>query len=268
MRRSNFILGILLALLVAILLYFYTRTLQENFQNVENPPKPHAIVIVEPRKHKVLQPIIELFDQRMDPKWDLYVFHGSTNAEYAKQSIQNVKHRNTYLHSIGTDNLTADKYNALFRKQTFWDQIQAEHILVFQTDVVLCKDTPHAIEQFMKFDYIGCPYEEKKVGKQSTKWEGAPFYGIGGLSYRKKSFMKRCIDAYGHENQAEDVLFSKCVDQLSEIKPTSDDLFRFCSQHSVNPNSFGAHKTQYDIKKEEKSKLYAFCPEARMLEGT
>jgi hypothetical protein len=43
----------------------------------------NAMVIVEPREHKLLEAVIKNFDDIMDSSWDLYVFHGKSFSKHA-----------------------------------------------------------------------------------------------------------------------------------------------------------------------------------------
>ena len=228
----------------------------------------NALVIVEPREHPLLKYVIDNFDKRMDSSWDLYVFHGASMRKYAETATEDVKKRGKrriFLISLDTDNLKPDEYNDLFKKTSFWDQVWAENILVFQTDTAICSASPYKIGDFMKYDYIGCAGGKSEIGKDAY-W-GGTFYGVGGLSFRKKSFMQKCIAerpavAKGY---AEDVFFSECVEAFG-VKPESADVLNaFCTQNESHALSFGAHKTR-NLKGGDKKTFYKYCPAAQALE--
>ena len=155
-RLFYFILVLIILFLIILIYNYYSKKKLEGFEGefkLENSSK--AIVIVEPRAHKLLKPVIENFDELMDKSWDLYVFYGKSHENYAKESTNKIKGRKVYLLPLETDNLTADEYNALFRQISFWNKVKADNILVFQTDTFLCKGSINKINDFMKFDYIG-----------------------------------------------------------------------------------------------------------------
>jgi hypothetical protein len=225
------------------------------------------MVIVEPREHKLLKQVIENFNTHMDSSWDLYVFHGKSHTNYAKSATETITTRRVYLYPLDTDNLTADQYNYLLKQKTFWDKVYAEHILVFQTDTVLCGKSAHSIDSFLKYPYVGCPFDTKIVGDHPI-WGGYPFYGIGGLSIRKKSFMMDCIQRHPtvEDTYAEDIFFSKCVkDKGNSENITVDILNNFCTQHVYAKNSFGAHKVNIDLPNDEEKAFCSYCPEAKIL---
>jgi hypothetical protein len=252
----NIIIIVIIIILFHLLNYFNTKITKK------------AMIIVEPREHKLLKDVINNFDKNMSIEWDLYVFHGKSHRKFAEEAVSSVKDRNIYLLPLDTDNLTANGYNSLFKKLTFWNKIKAENILVFQTDTVVCKNGSNEINKFLNYSYIGCPFDDKKVGDHPL-WGNYPFYGIGGLSFRKKSFMINCIKRHPNieDNYAEDILFSKCIkDNGNPENITVDVLNNFCTQHIYSKNSFGAHKVNIDLPNDQKNRFYSFCPAAKILE--
>lgn len=228
----------------------------------------NAIVIVEPREHKLLKAVIQNVHERMPLDWDLYVFHGKTREPFAKRAAA-VQGRKVILKALPTDNLVGQlNYNSLLLSKDFWEQIAAENILVFQTDSVLCaRPLRRAIDEFLQYSYIGCSYDNTFLGKKSP-WPGQPFYGIGGLSFRKKSFMLQCLKTPGRPTHAEDVAFSWCLEALPGAMkpPTAQTIANFCAQDTLHTNRpFGVHKTATQFKR-DKRRLFQVCPEAELLE--
>jgi len=259
MKQIKIIQYTMYFVLLTIVLYIITKYIT----------KRKAMVIVEPRKHKLLKQVIDNFNTHMDSSWDLYVFHGKSHKEFATLSTKTITKRNVYLFPLDTDNLNADQYNYLLKQASFWNKVNAEHILVFQTDTVVCGKSIYNINSFLKYPYVGCPFDNTTVDNHPI-WGDYPFYGIGGLSIRKKSFMMDCIrrNPNVENNYAEDIFFSKCVKDSNIKSITIDVLNQFCTQHTYTKNSFGAHKVNVDLQKEEKQSFYSFCPEAKILEST
>ena len=231
-----------------------------------------AMVIVEPREHKMLKYVCDNFDQNMCKSWDLYVFHGKSHKDYAENATKHIKGRNVYLLPLDTDNLTADEYNMLFKQLDFWNQVKAENILVFQTDAVLCPASQYKINDFKHFDYIGCGSYNGAIGNSKEVWgkdqsKNNSFYGVGGLSFRKNSFQKKCIKDYPDIKPAypEDVFYSNCVETSINKPRSAIDLANFCTQDDFQQRSFGAHKTWY-MKEGHSGPFYKFCPAARAIE--
>ena len=263
-KDKKIVLLILIIVIFIVLLFLYYRNKNDTIENFENTS--NAMVIVEPRKHKHLQKVINNFDLHMDKTWDLYVFHGKSAEEFAKDATKNIKERKVFLLPLDTDNLTADEYNKLLKQKSFWEKVNSENILVFQTDTALCGNTNKYIYNFIKYNYIGCPYDYNSL---KAAWTDK-FYGIGGLSFRKKSFMIDCINNNPNDNGAEDTVFSKCMEESeskTENKINPLELNNFCTQHKYNKEtkSFGAHRTNIDLIV-NKDDFYDYCPEAKFME--
>jgi len=249
---------IILILVVLTISIIITRWIYKRIQG-------RAMVIVEPRKHKLLKYVCENFDKNMCKSWDLYVFHGKSHSEFAREAVEEIKDRKVFLIPLDTDNLTADQYNELFKKLDFWDQVKAEDILVFQTDAVLCPNSSYKIDDFTHFDYIGCSIFNGAIGKDIEAWGTEnSFYGIGGLSFRKNSFQKQCIRKYPNitAKYPEDVFYSNCVEDSPNKPSSGTDLANFCSQTQFRRPSFGAHKITL-LEKEHLAPFLKFCPTAK-----
>jgi hypothetical protein len=232
-----------------------------------NPgPSNGALVIVEPRRHGLLKTVIQSFSEWVPKDWTLYVVHGRNNKEFAREASVNQK-RNVVFIELEHDNLNAGQYNQLLTNPQFWKLIEAEHILVFQTDSMPC-GSPLDVKKFGKFGYIGCAYDGNRAGKDSGYWGNDSFYGVGGLSLRRKSFMLECLKNT-KTNKPEDVTFSNCVDQLRFNRPTSQDIGDFCAQSGWGeggyaPKSWGAHKINL-MNESMRNTFLQYCPAASVL---
>ena len=226
-----------------------------------------AMIIVEPRPHPLLGPIIRNFDTRIPKEWDLYVFHGPSHAAYANESTRGVSpNRRTFLKALDTDNLTADEYNTLFKSAQFWDRIDADDILVFQTDAVTCAKSQWNIDSFTDLDYVGCAYDHQ-IGPGVHWGKDHSFYGSGGLSFRKKKFVMECIAANPNidPHAPEDVFYSDCVEKSPNKPKDASTLAKFCTQNSYMEPSFGAHQIDKQLAPHHRALFVDHCPEAAML---
>lgn len=227
-------------------------------------PSDKAMVIVEPREHKDLKRVLENFDKNMDKSWDLYIFHGKSRKNFAEAAAANISGRNVNLIPLDTDNLVSDEYNILFKNPAFWNKINAENILIFQTDAALCGKSAKKIENFMKHKYIGCSYNDQQIG--NGPWPGNKYYGVGGLSFRKKSFVLSCIAKSKQDNSSgEDMMLANCLHEEAEKPETAKVINEFCTQNEYHNPSFGAHKTHLYLRASNKNKFYDYCPEAKEL---
>lgn len=229
-----------------------------------------CVAIVEPRKHPRFKETLDLFLERVPGDWSLYVFCGTDNETFARDAAKSwfERGRTVEIANLGVSNLNADLYNKLFKTKTFWQRFREETILVVQTDAVPCASSSIDIDYFVDkgFGYIGCAYGNK-VGK-NTYWEDHSFYGVGGLSLRRKSFALKVCDAFppGTSPDAEDVAFSDGVDLFSSEYPVPEagDLLDFCAQNASRPGrSWGAHQIAKQLPNSEKKPFYEYCPASR-----
>lgn len=244
-------------LIVVVVIYISLHP--ESF--VSFPEAKGALVIVEPRAHAHLAAVVDNFDKHTPSDYILVVFHGKSSRSFAEAATSRVK-RQKLLIALEVDNLNATEYNSLLKTAAFWNQIPGENILLFQTDAALCGRSSHILTEFESYPYIGCSYDNVSIGKQSH-WNPWAFYGVGGLSFRKKSFMLQCIQRGDPYNLPEDVFFSECVSGHPEAPQSAEVLSRFCTQSSFNDKSFGAHKLS--LPTEQKGAFIQHCPEASFM---
>ena len=210
-------------------------------------------VIVELRNHEHLETILKNTIFYL-PSFSLHIFHGNNNEEYLKNIIKdwiNVK-----LTNINKSNLVKADYSKLLKSKWFYDQIDSENILIFQTDVILLKNN---IDQFLKYDYIGAPWRNS----------GSTFgikVGNGGLSFRKKSKMLYIIENATQNISSEDVFFSYHCKKFGFNVPSVEIAKTFSVETIYYDNPFGLHKSYYFLEEHKIKKLlskdekYVYCP--------
>jgi hypothetical protein len=229
-----------------------------------------CVLIVEPRKHENFKAVLDAFLRAVPDDYDtLFVYHGVANGDFARAAAGSWigAGKRVVFRPLGVSDLDAETYNALFKRGDFWRGIDREKILVVQTDAVPCPSSPYKLSDFEHFGYIGCSYGvEFPTGRSSDVWNGHGFYGVGGLSFRRRSFCLKCC-ARGEkpgENAAEDVFFGDGVADLAAHKPTPSDLARFCTQNSFDAKSFGAHQIGKQLNREHRNAFFEYCPLARI----
>lgn len=126
------------------------------FQFIESN-REKSCIIVEPRSHPLLVPVIKNFMFLLQKKgWSLVVMHGTQNESFIKSALQNWK--NVHYVKLCIDNLTIANYNHFFASPILWETLQklgCKYSLIFQTDVLLLKDN---IDDFLDYDFIGAPW--------------------------------------------------------------------------------------------------------------
>ena len=117
--------------------------------------------------------------------WALYIFHSKENEQYVMDLIGDNHLSQVHLVCVSSGNLTIRDYCFLLTSEMFWNHIDSEVILIFQTDTYLRK---HGIDEFVDEGYamIGAPWRD---WHQNSPRQA----GNGGLSLRKKSAMLGAI---------------------------------------------------------------------------
>lgn len=194
--------------------------LAENKQTwLYDPNKNKAAVIVEPRsRHPMLEPVIRNCMAALGPEWNLVVF--THDCEHVKSMFPGCTSK--FIH-IPHDSITPEQYSKIFMDSSFWNMIQEETIVIFQTDVVMFRSVP---DWCLECDYAGANYYatchvSKKIGDIQ-----------GGFSIRKKSAMLECINKVAETQVCEylnfphgtylpeDVYFTIACDVLGKTVPT------------------------------------------------
>ena len=236
-----FILGVLIGLII-----YLTKRKKSTFKH-DNKQKLDIAVIVEPRKDRYLKPVVENVFNNID-YIKVQLFHGTENIEFINKKLgKYIKSGRLILTNLGVSNLTIDDYNKLLTSKLFWNKINGENILIFQTDTCLCNKGIHKIPELLKYDYVGAPWI----------WQGnGGLGGNGGLSFRKKSKMLEVCDQYKGGN--EDVFFST---QKSFNYPPRDIAKNFFTEGILGKDPIGVHKPWKAQNKSDLNKLYKVCPE-------
>ena len=157
----------------------------------------HVVMMVEPRADENFETIIESIERTIDPSWVFYFFGTNRNEEKVKNFFKKSK-RKFIFQNIPDKYMktpTYVDYNRMFTEPDLWNMIDAENILVVQTDVGMCDHKKEKINSFTHYPYIGCAYskEEGENNWWKDKYKDAYFYGVGGMSFRKKSFIMKYI---------------------------------------------------------------------------
>lgn len=160
----------------------------DNYKN--NDTNKKIAVIVEPRDHNLLEPIIRnacyFLNQHhsLSEKntWNIAVVHGVNNT-IIKEKLKNfdIKYINMMV-----DNISADEHNLFLQKVFFWNNfVNYDNVLIFQTDS--CMLRPMNEEKFLKYDFVGA----RILNPHARTPNG---YGMnGGFSLRNPKSMINCL---------------------------------------------------------------------------
>jgi hypothetical protein len=208
-------------------------------------------VMVEPRTHQYLKPVIDNMLRNLNDNIPIQIFHSSLNENFLKENYQKLIDEKKIILSLleNIENLTRVQYNLLLTSNKFWNRIDKEHILIFQTDSCLCRHiNTFDFIPYLDYGFIGAPCHREP-------WQN------GGFSIRKKSLM---LDAI-YKNKLsvrynEDKFFSVTYKDI--CKPAPFILGNnFSVEQHYNDNPLGIHKPWLYLSKENWTNLKNKFPE-------
>ena len=224
----------------------------------------YTAVIIEPRKHKAIEFVLNNMLDCLTNDWRILFFHGIDNEEYSRQivnKLNNLYHNRITLINLKVNNLNQKTYSALLAsKYDIYDHIKTEHFLIFQTDSMMFKQYAHFINYYLDndYDYVGSPW--LICNYQPTKERD--FIGNGGFSLRKKSKMLEIIkNNKWDENYEwhEDLFFTKKYHGIEVKKPTYENSKMFCVDEVFSPVTMACHKPWVHSHYVELIKIYPEC---------
>jgi hypothetical protein len=152
-------------------------------------------VIIETRKYNTIIPLILHFATVLGPSWPIVIFTNSENfgtftTSHALLRYQQAGRVHIRPLEEGTYFPSWNSVSWFMTKKWIWQALApAEHILVFQSDAILCSNSPRSVEDFFEYDLIGAPI--------------APQWGRGyngGLSLRSRKTTLRVLDEWEWKN--------------------------------------------------------------------
>jgi hypothetical protein len=222
----------------------------DSFQQMQSK---HAVrkfcVIVEPRQHPNLIPVIKNFMYLLQRTgWGLIVYHGPDNERFVKDGLKDaISDEHVYYVRMAHRNLTTHEYSAMLCNPMFWQCLlnvfKCEHALIFQCDTLLLNDN---IDSFLKYDYVGAPWPDggicATISPNNRRMQLT--VGNGGLSLRNVRAMMAIAQQYPHaSNVPEDVFFSHWLSVHETIYriPSREVASAFAMEHVHNPHAAGLH---------------------------
>jgi hypothetical protein len=213
-------------------LNLYSKNKLENIKKINDTNK--FCVIIEPRKHFQLLPVIRNFMSLLKT-WGLIIYHGTENEDFVKEKCK--EYDNIYFENLNVSNLTINDYSNLLSESNFYlhikEKYNCSHILLFQVDTLLFKGEDD-INNFLKYDYVGAPWI----------WANTPPVGNGGLSLRNIDKMIYITKNFKNNKECpvpEDIFICfKCYEN-NFIMPDIYTAGLFSSEGIYNSESCGVH---------------------------
>jgi hypothetical protein len=247
---------IIILLIIVIFVYIY----KQNFSNVTKTLD--AAVIVEPRNDPLLIPIVKDTISKLPEYTKFYIFHGTNNLEMLnKELFDYIQSGKVILINLNKENITVPMYSDMLTTSDFWNQIDGENILIFQTDSCICQYKNNDILYFLKdnYGYIGAPIHDSiNQGNKSAQ--------NGGFSLRKKSLMLKAVQTKKENENTfpEDIWFSVTKKDITNPAPF-DIANNFSVETIFNEKPFGFHKPWNYLSGKNYTILKNNCPELKKI---
>ena len=233
----------------------------------------YTAIIVEPRKHKALQFVLENVCTCLNNDWGIVLFHGIKNTDYCTTIVDTLNkqfdNRITTV-SIGVDNLDQMEYSKFFcTKSVLYDHIPTDLFLVFQTDSMIFPKHAKLIEDFLEYDYVGSPW----LITNYVPTEKCYFIGNGGFSLRRTSKMLKIIEQNDWNAiqstiyKMEDLFFSNTYNDIPVKKPDYVKASTFCVDEVFSEVTLACHKPWVHAHYEKFKILYPECEQLRELQS-
>jgi len=151
-------------------------------------------VMIEDRPRKNLAALILHFSSVLGPSWPIIIYTSSENLGTFSSSAALGRHLRSGIISIRILPSTvlftnSDSVSSFLTKPWLWENLApATHILMFQSDSMLCANAARSVEDYFEYDFVGAPI--------------APHLGAGmngGLSLRKRETFLRILDEWDWE---------------------------------------------------------------------
>ena len=120
---------------------------------------------------------------------------------------------------------------------------------MFQTDSMICSENKDLLDKFLKYDYVGAPWNHG--------------VGNGGFSLRRKSKMLKIISTCEMNDDNEDLYFSNSCIPLNN--PSIEEAKEFSVEMLYSDKSFGVHQPWTNLSTQDFESKMEKCTDLRKL---
>lgn len=225
----------------------------------------YTAIIIEPRKHKALEFVLNNICKCLSNEWKVILFHGKNNEVYSKKIVKKINkefNERIELVNLNISNLNLIEYSKfLATKSVIFDFINTEMFLVFQTDSMIFIENSHLIDLYLKYDYVGSPW----IISNYFPTANCNFIGNGGFSIRNKNKMLEIINKFNWNEltidylKHEDLFFCTNYENIYVKKPEYMKACEFCVDEVFSNVTFACHKPWVHSHYEQFKNLYPEC---------
>jgi len=230
----------------------------------EPPQKPDpgkVAVFVETRLSHSTAPLILHFMTVLGPSWSIHIF--TTDRSWLEGNLpvsapfqQAIEARRIVLRPLPPDTefQTHGSVSQFLVQPWLWEQLQpAKHALLFQSDSIICSNSPFTVDDFLDYDFVGAPI--------------SPAYGAGyngGLSLRNVDLTLDIARTASTESMKfEDQWFYARMKERGANLPPEDVARLFAVETVYYDYPLGYHQPQR-WNRERMGAVTAWCPEVAL----
>ena len=221
---------------------------------------PQIAVIVEFRVLEQLIVIVHNVNHHIPSMWPIQMFHGRENEYLIRNStlaplIESGKVFLTMMNETYDKNRT----NELLTTTAFWQRVRGEKILFFQIDSVMCSNSPHKITDYLRYDYVGAPWDEKWFSFNKRYR-----VGNGGFSLRTRSKVLALLESIPYDPKLpEDVWVAQNMHRVKGLIPPVSIAKTFAVESILYERPLAVHRFIWNRKL--RLQVSSTCPEAMLI---
>jgi len=172
-----------------------TTDIEKDFVTADIKTSSKVAVIIETRKYTTIIPLILHFATVLGPDWPIIIYtnfenFGTFSTSQALLRYQKAGRIHIRALEAGTYFSNLNSVSSFMTKKWLWqDLAPAEHVLIFQSDSIICSNSVRSVEDFFEWDLIGAPLVAK-AGKGYN----------GGLSLRNRNTTLRALEEWDWNN--------------------------------------------------------------------
>ncbi len=165
-----------------------------SLMNANGTDSSKAAVIVETRFRMNLIPLILHFASVLGPSWPIIIYTSveAINSFATSAALKRyIKTGTVTLRLLPQETFftNSDSVNKFMTETWLWESLDpAEHVLLFQSDSMLCGNAARSVDDYLHYDLVGAPIR-KGLGVGYN----------GGLSLRKRSTTLKVLERWSWE---------------------------------------------------------------------
>ncbi|KAL8894037.1 MAG: hypothetical protein Q9192_004684 [Flavoplaca navasiana] len=286
-RQSYVVVSLLIVWFVALAGKRHSDTIHQKVQHHVSqlpsvkvhlrPPPPRyngtkVALLMEERPIKHLTPLLLHTIYVLPPEWQLLYLGSAESVAQVNQSIA-IQHHQTDGKlglKVAPQNASYDakeQRNRLLTDVAFYKEYlpKAEWLLMHHADSILCANSPHDLNDWLKYDWVGAPWYNY------GHWNGG-----GGLSLRRVSRIQQVLSFQSRQDDqdSEDKWLTDRIKVLPNVKlPKYEAEKNFAVEGVWDEKPMGIHvPSSSDVllrdvwdNPERRKQMLEYCPEIKMI---